>query len=50
VLININKLKPFRFIEDRTLQLVLVKPSDLVTDEPIQTKEPDSLPFELKGF
>jgi len=50
VLININKLKPFRFIEDRTLQLVLVKPSDLVTDEPIQTKEPYSLPFELKGF
>jgi hypothetical protein len=50
VLVIINKLKPFRFIENRTLQLVLVKPNDLVTDEPIQTKEADSLPFELKGF
>jgi hypothetical protein len=40
VLVNINKLKPYRFIENRTLQLVLTKPSDLITDEPIQTKEP----------
>jgi hypothetical protein len=38
------------FIEDRSLQLVLVKPSDLVINEPIQTKESDSLLVELEGF
>jgi hypothetical protein len=26
--VNINKLKPYRFIEDETLQLSLAKPSD----------------------
>jgi hypothetical protein len=39
VLVNINKLKPYKFIEDITLQLVLIKPSDLVIDEHVQTKE-----------
>jgi len=38
------------FIEGRSLQHVLVKPSDLVIDEPIQTRESDSLPIELEGF
>jgi hypothetical protein len=38
VLVNGNKLKPCMFIEDKILQLVLVKLSDLVIDEPIQTK------------
>jgi hypothetical protein len=33
VLVNINKLKPYMFIEGRTLQLVLAKPSDLAIDE-----------------
>jgi hypothetical protein len=37
VLVNINKLKPYRFIENRTLQPILVKPSDLVIDELVQT-------------
>jgi hypothetical protein len=37
--VNINKLKPCRFIEDKTLQLVLVKPNDMVINEPIQTKK-----------
>jgi hypothetical protein len=46
VLVNINKLKPYMFIENRTLQLVLVKPSDMVIDEPILTRKPDSLPIE----
>ncbi len=27
VLININKLKPYRFVEDQTLQRILIKPS-----------------------
>jgi hypothetical protein len=38
------------FIEDKTLQLVFVKCSDLVTNEPIQTIEPIPLPIELKDF
>jgi hypothetical protein len=29
ILVNINKLKPYRFIEDHTLQPILAKPSDL---------------------
>jgi hypothetical protein len=50
VFVNINKLKLYRFIEDKTLQLVLVKCSDLVTNEPIQTIKPIPLPIELKDF
>ncbi len=50
VLFNINKLKPYRFIKDRTLQFVLTKPSDLVTDETIQTQEPQPLHVELEDF
>jgi hypothetical protein len=36
------------FIENRTLQLVLTKPNDLVTDELVQTKKLEPLPFEPK--
>jgi hypothetical protein len=36
-------LKPCRFIEDKTLQLVLVKLSVLATNEHVQTKEPKPL-------
>jgi hypothetical protein len=50
MLVNINKLKPYRFIEDKTLQLILVKPGDLVIDELVQTKEPISLSIELEDF
>jgi hypothetical protein len=50
VLVNINKLKPYKFIKDKFLQLILVKPSDLVTNEPIQTGELDSLLFKPKSF
>jgi hypothetical protein len=51
VLVNINKLKSYRFIKDRTLQPILVKPSDLVTDELVQTCiEPNSLPIKPEGF
>jgi len=28
ILVNINKLKPYRFVEDHTFKLVLVNPSD----------------------
>jgi uncharacterized protein YfbU (UPF0304 family) len=48
--VNLNKLKPYRFIEDKTLQLVLVKLSDLVIDELVQTRQPNSLSVEFKGF
>jgi hypothetical protein len=34
-LVNINKLKPYKFVEDHTLQLVLVKPNDFLPKEPI---------------
>ncbi len=50
MLVNINKLKPYMFIENKTLQPVLVKPSDLVIDELVQTREPNSLPIKLEGF
>jgi hypothetical protein len=50
MLININKLKPYKFIEDWTLQHVLVKPSDLVTNEHVQTKEPKPLPIKLEDL
>jgi hypothetical protein len=36
ILVNINKLKPYMFIEDITLQPVLVNPSDMVVDEHVQ--------------
>jgi hypothetical protein len=50
MLVNINKLKPYRFIEDIILQYVLVKPSDLVINEPIQGKEFEPLPVELEDL
>jgi hypothetical protein len=43
-------LKPYIFFKDKTLQLVLVKPGDLVIDEPIQTKKHVPLPVEPKDF
>jgi len=49
-LVNINKLKPYRFIENRTLKLILAKPSDLVTNEHVQTKEPEPLHVEPEDF
>jgi hypothetical protein len=50
VLVNINKLKPYKFIEDRTLQPILAKLSDLVTDEPVQTDELEPLLIELEDL
>ncbi len=40
--VNINKLKPYKFIKEKNLQFILV--------EPIQTKEHVPLPIELKDF
>ncbi len=50
MLVNINKLKPYRFIEDRTLQPILAKPSDLAIDEPVQTRELEPLHVELENL
>jgi hypothetical protein len=37
VLVNINKLKPYRFVEDQTLQLDLIKSNDLLLEKSIDT-------------
>jgi hypothetical protein len=50
MLVNINKLKPYKFIEDKILQVVLVKPNDLVMDEPIQTRVLEPLLVEPEEF
>jgi hypothetical protein len=50
VLVNINKLKPYEFIEDITLQPILANPSDLVVDEHVQTKETEPILFENANF
>jgi hypothetical protein len=38
ILVNINKLKPCRYVSDNVLNLVLVQPSDL---EPLEKKNVD---------
>jgi hypothetical protein len=38
------------FIEEKTFQPILVKPSDLVIDEPVQAKELVTLSIELEDF
>jgi hypothetical protein len=50
MLVNINKLKPYKFIEDITLQPILMKPKDLDTNELVQTRKFDSLFVKPKGF
>jgi hypothetical protein len=46
VLVNINELKPYKFIENKTLQPILIKLNDLITDEPIQIEELEALHVE----
>jgi hypothetical protein len=43
VLVNTNKLKPCRFIEDQTLQPILVKPGDFLSEELGEVKYFDNL-------
>jgi len=43
VLVNTNKLKPCRFIEDQTLQPILVKPNDFLSEELGEVKYFDNL-------
>ncbi len=48
--VNIKKLKPYMFIEDITLQPILIKLSDLVIDGLVQTYKHEPLPVELEDF
>jgi hypothetical protein len=50
VLVNINKLKPCKVIENKILQYVLVKLGNLVTNKPIQPNELVPPPVEPKKF
>jgi hypothetical protein len=50
VFVNINKLNPYKFIEDKILQPVLVKLGGLVTNELVQARELIPLPVELEDF
>jgi hypothetical protein len=43
VLVNINKLKSYKFIEDQTFQPILVKPNDFLLEEPLEVKYYDNL-------
>jgi hypothetical protein len=43
VLVNINKLKPYRFVKDQTFQLILVKLSDLLLEELIEIGQSSNL-------
>ncbi len=43
VLVNINNLKPYRFIEDQTLQPILAKPNDFLSEELVDTTYSDNL-------
>jgi hypothetical protein len=46
VLVNINKLKPYMFIDDSTLEHVFTKPSDLTTKVLIENKILEPVPIE----
>jgi hypothetical protein len=43
ILVNTNKLKPYRFIKDQTLQPILVEPNDFLLEEPLEVKYFDNL-------
>jgi len=43
VLVNINKLKPYRFAKDNIFQPVLTKRSDFLSKEPMEATHFDNL-------
>jgi hypothetical protein len=51
ILVNINKLKPYRFVEDHTFQPILAKLSDFLLEESVEATHFDNLfikqPIEL---
>ncbi len=42
-MVNINKLKPYKFMEDQTFQLVLTKPSEFLLEELVELTHFDNL-------
>lgn len=36
VLVNINKIKPYWFVEDGTLKPIIVNPNDMLIKEPVE--------------
>ncbi len=43
VLVNINKLKPYRFMEDQTLQPIWTKPNDFLPKELVEITHFDNM-------
>jgi hypothetical protein len=43
ILININKLKPYRFTKDNIFQPILTKRSDFLSKEPMEATHFDNL-------
>jgi hypothetical protein len=46
ILVNINKLKPYRFVEDHTFQPILVKPNVFLSEESVEATHFDNLLYE----
>jgi uncharacterized protein YcgL (UPF0745 family) len=43
VLVNINKLKLYRFIKDQTFQLILANPNDFLVKDLVEVKNFDNV-------
>ncbi len=43
VLVNINKLKSYKFMDDQTLQPILAKPNDFLPKELVEVSHLDNL-------
>jgi hypothetical protein len=43
ILVKINKLKPYRFMEDQTFQPILVKPNDFLPKELVEMTHFDNM-------
>ncbi len=43
VLVNINKLKPYRFVEFQTFQPILAKPNDFLPEDPLEVTHSNNM-------
>jgi len=56
VLVNMNKLKPYKFVGDQTFQRVLIKPNDFLPKELVETNHSsnpfieESVKFHVRGL
>ncbi len=41
--VNINKLKPYIFVEDQAFQPILVEPSDFLLEEPLEATHSNNM-------